>query len=60
MLQQTKSAGDHKNLLKLIKNYKTPSIGSSLWQIANTFLPYVGLWILMIYAMQISYWLVIP
>ncbi|HPE42701.1 MAG TPA: fatty acid desaturase [Bacteroidales bacterium] len=60
MLQQTESAGDHKNLLKLIKNYKTTSISSSLWQIANTFLPYVGLWILMIYAIQISHWLVIP
>ncbi len=60
MIQQTVTAGDHKNLLKLIKNYKTPSIRSSLWQIANTFLPYVGLWILMIYAIQISYWLVIP
>lgn len=60
MQQQTDSAGNNKNLLKLIKNYKTPSIGRSLWQIANTLLPFIGLWILMIYAIQISYWLVIP
>ena len=60
MQQQTDSVSNNKKLLKLIKNYKTPSIDSSLWQIANTFLPFIGLWILMFYAIQISYWLVIP
>ncbi len=37
--------------------YSTPQISKSLWQIANTFIPYVGVWILMIYSMSISYWI---
>lgn len=40
----------NKLLIKLIAAYKTPSIGNSIWQILNTLLPYIALWILMIYA----------
>lgn len=39
------------------EKYSTPKIGRSIWQIANTFVPYVGLWILMVYSLTISYWL---
>ena len=42
---------------KKLGEYSTPSIRKSIWQIVNTFVPYVGLWVLIIYSLSISYWL---
>lgn len=42
---------------KNIEKYLKPSMGRSIWQIANTFIPYVGLWVLIGYSLSISYWL---
>jgi len=52
--------GSEKSLLKLITNYKIPSVSSSIWQLINTLLPYIALWILMAYLITISWWLVLP
>jgi len=30
------------------------------WQLVNSILPYIGLWILMPFALKVSYWLVLP
>lgn len=46
-------SGFNKNQAK----YSTPEMRKSLWQIFNTFIPYVGLWALMIYSLGISYWI---
>jgi len=40
-----------------IEKYLKPSIGRSIWQITNTFIPYIGLWILIVYSLSVSYWL---
>ncbi|MCF6333059.1 MAG: fatty acid desaturase [Draconibacterium sp.] len=45
------------NFSKNIAAYQTPNIWRAIWQIANTFVPYVGLWILIVYSISISYWL---
>jgi omega-6 fatty acid desaturase (delta-12 desaturase) len=42
---------------KNIEKYQKPSIGRSIWQIVNTFIPYIGLWILIVYSLSVSYWL---
>ena len=42
---------------KKLEKYSSPSLLESIWQIINTFIPYVGLWILIIYSLSISYWL---
>lgn len=42
---------------KSIEKYQVPSLEKSIWQIANTFIPYVGLWILIKYSLSVSYWL---
>lgn len=55
----TKPISD-KSWLKLIANYKQPSVGSSVWQVVNTIVPYIALWILMSYAILVSWWLVLP
>lgn len=45
------------NFSKNIALYQTPVLWKSIWQIANTFIPYVGLWILIVYSLSVSYWL---
>lgn len=45
-----------------LSNYEKPSIWKATWQLVNTFVPYVGLWILMAFMLGrgVSYWLVLP
>jgi omega-6 fatty acid desaturase (delta-12 desaturase) len=43
------------NWRQIVKKYQTPSLGKSLWQIANTLIPYVGLWALMYFTVRISW-----
>jgi omega-6 fatty acid desaturase (delta-12 desaturase) len=45
------------NFSKNLEKYRTPSIKKCIWQIINTFVPYVGLWVLIIYSLSISYWI---
>ena len=43
--------------LKIIQRYNKPNLVKSWGQVANSFLPYFGLWIAMYYSLAISYWL---
>jgi acyl-lipid omega-6 desaturase (Delta-12 desaturase) len=45
------------NFSKNLEEYRTPSSLKSIWQIINSFVPYVGLWVLIIYSLNISLWL---
>src|SRR6185369_9508819 len=40
--------------------FQTPSLSKALWQLVNSAVPYVSLWIAMVYALDVSYWLVLP
>lgn len=40
-----------------ISNYQTPDLRKSIWQIVNTFVPYIVLWILIVYSLTVSYWI---
>lgn len=42
---------------KIIGEYQAPDPGRSLWQLGNTLIPYLLLWGLMIWSLEISYWL---
>ncbi len=42
---------------KIIMKYNRPDLRKSIWQIVNSFVPYVVLWYLMILSLQYSYWL---
>ena len=48
---------DWTNWVKTIKTYSKPNAAKSWWQITNSFVPYIGLWIAMVYSLEISYWL---
>ena len=42
---------------KMVAPYQHSDLRLSLGQLANTLLPYLGLWILMIFSLRVSYWL---
>src|SRR6478609_3449984 len=43
-----------------IERFRQPSHSRAIWQLANTLIPYLCLWILMAWAMTVSYWLILP
>lgn len=42
---------------KIVARYQAPELKQSLWQLANTLIPYGALWYLMFRSLEISYWL---
>jgi len=57
---QENSSSTAKTWRKIVNDYQNPNIRKSVWQLVNTLIPYIVLWILMVYLIEISYWLVIP
>jgi omega-6 fatty acid desaturase (delta-12 desaturase) len=49
---------DEKTLFAATAKYQKPNLQKAIWQIVNTFIPYVVLWVLMVYTIHagISYW----
>ena len=52
-----KSESEKIQWMKSIAIYNHSSLKKSIWQILNTFIPYVALWALMVWSIDISYWL---
>lgn len=46
-----------KNWRAMVAPYQHPDMKRGLWQIANSLLPYFLLWGLMVWSLQVSYWL---
>lgn len=53
-------SGSNKSLLKLITPYKNPSKSRSIFQIINTLVPFLLLWVAMSFTIQVSFWLTLP
>jgi acyl-lipid omega-6 desaturase (Delta-12 desaturase) len=49
-----------KNWRKIVGRYQKPDYLKSIWQLGNTLVPYIFLWGLMIWSLQVSYWLTFP
>ncbi|MEK7781719.1 MAG: fatty acid desaturase, partial [Verrucomicrobiota bacterium] len=45
---------------EIVLRYQKPSVPRAVWQMVNTILPYVGLWVAMYFTTKISWWLTIP
>src|SRR5438445_7070087 len=45
---------------EIISKYQQPALGSGLWQVVNTLVPYAALWYLMYLSIAISWWLALP
>jgi len=43
--------------IEIIKKYNKPIISKSIWQIINSVIPYIILWVLMYYTIEYSYWI---
>jgi acyl-lipid omega-6 desaturase (Delta-12 desaturase) len=43
-----------------VTRFQTSSVGKARWQIINSFVPYLLLWGAMVWALAISYWLMLP
>jgi len=55
-----KSPADPSRWKEIVARYQKPSIPRGVWQIINTLVPYVVLWVLMYLCLPVSYWLVMP
>ena len=42
---------------QVVHGYQNPDFKRSIWQIANSFIPYLILWFLMVLSLRVSYWL---
>lgn len=42
---------------QIVMRYSKPSNWASWWQVINTVIPYIALWVLMYYSLSVSYWL---
>ncbi len=41
----------------LVSKYQKSQTGKSIWQLCNSFIPFVLIWLLMLYALDYSYWI---
>ncbi len=41
--------------MKTMADYTNPDLKKSVWQIINSFVPYIGLWVLMVLSFNVSY-----
>ena len=53
-------ASDAANWKQIVARYQQPSVPRAVWQLVNTLVPYIGLWVLMYFTVSISWWLTIP
>jgi omega-6 fatty acid desaturase (delta-12 desaturase) len=51
------TTGEQVRWQKIVAKYAKPDMKRSLWQVANTLIPYFVLWYLMIRSVEVSYWL---
>jgi omega-6 fatty acid desaturase (delta-12 desaturase) len=45
---------------EVVAKYQQPSLWRSVFQIVNSLVPYVALWVLMYWSLTVSYWLTMP
>ncbi|MCU0488484.1 MAG: fatty acid desaturase [Anaerolineales bacterium] len=48
---------DKASLRHILSPYQAPIAWRSIWQVINTLVPYVALWVLMYFSLRVSYWL---
>jgi omega-6 fatty acid desaturase (delta-12 desaturase) len=45
---------------EIVAKYQKPAPWRAIWQIINTITPYIALWVVMYFAVAISWWLAVP
>src|SRR2546422_1463281 len=59
-LSKSEHPGQIQTWKKIVARYQQPAVWRGIWQITNTFMPYVGLWVLIYFSLMISWWLTVP
>jgi omega-6 fatty acid desaturase (delta-12 desaturase) len=44
----------------IVAKYQQPCLRRAVWQLVNTLVPYVALWVLMYFTVAVSWWLTVP
>lgn len=58
MIQEDKNQESRPvNWLEIISRYNYPDHRKSWWQVINTVIPYLALWVIMFYSLSVSYWI---
>lgn len=57
MTQKSNTEMQPVNWLEIISKYNSPDHSKSWWQLINSVIPYIGLWVAMYYSLSVSYWL---
>ena len=47
----------HQRWQEIVARYTHPSTLRSIWQIVNSLVPFVAIWVAMVYSLQVGYWL---
>lgn len=50
---------DWSEFSKNIEKYQKQSLPKGIWQIVNTLIPYLGLWVIIIYSLPVSWWITV-
>lgn len=58
--EQTRQTNPWEDFIVKSASYQQPDILKSVWQITNTFIPYLGVWVLLVYSLSVSLWLTAP
>jgi acyl-lipid omega-6 desaturase (Delta-12 desaturase) len=45
---------------EIVATFQTPSVSKATWQLMNSVVPYVLLWVAMVHVLAVSYWLMLP
>ncbi len=55
--EQTNKNNSNPSWMGVVLKYSKPSRRKSWWQLFNSLIPFIILWIAMVYSLQVSYWL---
>jgi len=55
--QQHKNENSLPAWIEIIKKYNKPKLSKSIFQLVTSVVPYLALWVLMVYSLSVSYWL---
>lgn len=50
---------NEKGWINIVKRYQTPNVWRSTWQVINSLVPFILIWVLMYYSLNVSYWLTV-
>ena len=45
---------------EIVARYQKPCVGRATWQMVNTIIPFIGLWVAMYFTKGISWWITVP